>query len=283
MRLNYNRSVHRIFAIGLVAAGLSYAADLIVPTYEAPGTEAPQIAALCAGATTACVMGTETFDSWTGGTFTSQFPAVYGDHNGVISGTYSGGFTSVGANTYGGAGAVGNYPEVYRGSGSTGGSYTLNLNWTSAVPGVNYFGLWFSALDAGNLLQFYDRGVLVYQFSPADFINLVGACNGSNAFCGNPIGGGDPYQQFAFLNFFDTTGYFDQIVFSEPTGAALDGFESDNQTVGYMNPPAVDSGSRIYNNPTGAPEPGTLGLFVAGGILIALGVRRRRLASARIG
>ena len=159
------------------------------------------------------------------------------------------------------------------------------------MPGVNYFGLWFSALDAGNLLQFYDKGALVYSFSPADFINLVGACTGTNQFCGNPgppsspnpNNRNDAYQQFAFLNFFDTNGYFDQIVFSEPTGASSDGFESDNHTVGYLNPPTPDSGSLIYNNPGGAPEPGTLGLFVAGGILIALGVRRRRLASARIG
>ena len=281
MRLNYCGSVHRVLAIGLIATGLSYAADLVVPTYEPASTQVPQITALCAGATSACVMGTETFDSWTGGTFTSQFPAVYGDHNGVISGTYSGGFVSVGANAYGGVGGVGNYPEVSRGTGSTGGSYTLQLSWTSAVPGVNYFGLWFSALDAGNMLQFYDKGSLVYQFSPADFINLVGACTAGNKFCGNPNNPYDPGQQFAFLNFFDTNGFFDQIVFSEPTGNAVDGFESDNQTVGYMNPPAVDSGTRIYSSST--PEPGTFGLFVAGGILVAVGVRRRRLAPARIG
>ena len=94
--------------------------------------------------------------------------------------------------------------------------------------GDNYFGLWFSALDNGNDLKFYDGSTLLLDFTPALFQKLTGAC--PNAFCGNPNSqflGQDGNEQFAFLNFFDTTGYIDEIVFTETTSAGL---ESDNQT-----------------------------------------------------
>jgi len=39
----------------------------------------------------------------------------------------------------------------------------------STIPGVNYFGLWFSALDAGNELQFYENNTLLLTFTPVMF------------------------------------------------------------------------------------------------------------------
>ena len=95
----------------------------------------------------------------------------------------------------------------------------LQLSTASGVPGMNYFGLWFSALDAGNLLQFYSGNNLLYSFTPNKFIDLVGSCAGAaDPFCGKKpntiFSGRDAGEQFAYLNFFDTDGFFDKIVFS---------------------------------------------------------------------
>jgi hypothetical protein len=177
------------------------------------------------------------------------------------------------ANEYGGAGGTGYFATV------SNNSYTLKLTTSGNIPGVNYFGLWFSALDNGNDLKFYEKNAggvetLLYDFTPKLFSSLVGACTGSNAFCGNPTTGGtfsgqDSGEQFAFLNFFDTTGYFDEIVFTETTGA---GFESDNHTVAYLDPP----------NPSGTvigatPEPGSL-VLLSTGLLALMSFKRRFVA-----
>jgi hypothetical protein len=96
---------------------------------------------------------------------------------------------------------------------------------------------------------------------------LVGACpNASNAFCGNPNNGQDTGEQFAFLNFYDTVGYFNKIVFTE-TGTA--GFESDNHTVGYMNP--VDPTGTVIG---ATPEPGSMVLLLTG-LLALIGFKSR--------
>jgi hypothetical protein len=214
MKLMSCSNLPRVFAIGLMAAGCSFA-DTVVATYEPAGTQAVLSTQICPTGTGAiCVIGTENFDSL-GGSFTTDFGT-----GGQITGTYSGGVDYNAADQYGGAGGTGYYPEVV----SSGGSYSLSLTTnTPSVPGVNYFGLWFSALDAGNLLQFYKGSTLLYTFTPADFINMVGPCPSStNSFCGNPttaFSGQDSGEQFAFLNFFDTTpgGYFDTVVLSETT------------------------------------------------------------------
>jgi hypothetical protein len=253
-----------------MAAGLSYAD--IVPTFEAAGVQVFQNTTVCPPSPGVCVYGTETFDSRSNGGFTTTFAT---DAGGSISGTYSSGYAITTHNEYGGAGGTGKYPELM----GPNNSYTLSFTTTGDVPGVDYFGLWFPALDAGNLLRFYSGSTLLYSFTPADFIALVGACDGSNQYCGNPNysnhttnSAADKGEQFAFLNFFDTDpdAYITSVVFTQLTGS---GFESDNHTVAYINPISVDSGTQIYG-----PEPGSFGLFVAGGILVALCAPRRRAA-----
>ena len=251
--------------IGVGAAAPMYGSTIVV-TYEPAGVQAANPAALC-GTDTECWVGTEAFNSWNGNApFATTFPttdASIGGLTGGISGTYTGSLTRSNNVQYGGAGGTGYYATV------THSTYTLALTVSGGVPGVNYFGLWFSALDAGNELQFYDSGTLVYTFTPAMFMQLVGNCPGS-AFCGNPNNGDDGSEQFAFLNFFDQGGYFDQIVFTETTNA---GFESDNHTVAYMNP-VTPSGTVI---PGPAPEPGSFVLLSLGALSL-LGLKRRRSA-----
>lgn len=249
-KFNCRGTLHRVLAVGLMVAGLSFA-DSFITTVSPAGVQTPDIGSLCAS-TPNCVIGMEDFNSWTGGGFTTDFGT-----NNEITGTYAGSFVSLDANGYGGAGGVGRYPVVSGTAGGAAQSYSLTLS-TSGVPGVNYFGLWISALDAPNTLQFYNGDTLAYTFTGADLMSLIGAClPGPNPYCGNPnFQGYDPGEQFAFVNFFDTNGYITKIVLSEVGG----GFESDNHTVAYL-----------------VPEPGSLGLFVAGGVVFALRVRRRPL------
>jgi hypothetical protein len=249
-------------------------ADQFSVTYEDPGEQTVvgpgNDGSFCVGATI-CTAGEETFDTWNGSKpLTTDFGT-----GGLITGTYTGDIVKTAQNQYGGAGGTGYFADV---SGHN--SYTLSLTTNGSVdaPGVNYFGLWFSALDAGNLMQFYDKGVLLYSFTPAKFISLVGACPEGD-FCGNPNSnhlGQDANEQFAFLNFYDTTGYFDEIVFTETTTA---GFESDNHTVAYMNPAGPNSGTFLQDN---APEPGSVFLML-GGVAILLagkhGLKRMRKAA----
>lgn len=98
-------------------------------------------------------------------------------------------------------------------------SSTLTLDEASS-----YFGLWWSAGDARNVLKFYSGDALVAEFTTASLLAPLPA-----EYDGNPmnrtINRNEPY---AFLNFFgdaDTT--WDRIVF---TNQGTSGFESDNYT-----------------------------------------------------
>lgn len=98
-------------------------------------------------------------------------------------------------------------------------SSTLTLDEASS-----YFGLWWSAGDARNDLQFYNGDALIAEFTTASLLAPL-----PGEYDGNPIdrsiNRGEPY---AFINFFgdaDTT--WDRIVF---TNDGSSGFESDNYT-----------------------------------------------------
>ena len=268
--------------IALFVAGTSYPVfgDTMVATYSPATSQTPDTSALCKG-TTGCWVGMQTFDTWSLGnapTSTWTFPNLVSSGtitldggnptSGTITGTFSGnGPVITAANQYGGAGGTGNFADV-----SNGKSYTLTLGVTGNLPGVNYFGLWFSALDNGNDLKFYDsNNNLLLDFTPALYQKLVGAC--PNSFCGNPnpnmVTKGvpdDSGEQFAFLNFFDETGYISKIVFTETISA---GFESDNFTTGFQDPSTLD-GTVIGNT----PEPSSYILMLTG-MLALLGIGRR--------
>lgn len=285
MRLLEVKGWVKFALMALLGAGAASAAygDNFVVTYEAAGVETPDVAALCAGTSAAgstCWIGeeqfqsTETFSSTKSNAATFQDLSKVGVTTGAITGSYTQGLVLTKADQYGGAGGTGDYAEVKNGSTKT--SYTLTLSTSGSLTKVNYFGLWFSALDAGNDLKFYDGSTLVYDFTPALFQKLVGSCpNSSNAFCGNPSGtykGDDSGEQYAFLNFYDEGGDITSIVFSETsTGGSGAGFESDNQTVGYINP-MTETGTVIGDT----PEPGTFVLLSIGALAFLL--FRNRLA-----
>jgi len=126
------------------------------------------------------------------------------------------------ADQYGGAA---NTKYAVEGLGSV--SQTiLNLDHSSG-----YFGMWWSAGDAANVLDFYSgangTGTLLAQFTTANLLKAL-----PKAYYGNPNTGTnlgkDAGEPFAFINFFATPGSsWSSVVFKNSSSS---GFEGDNYT-----------------------------------------------------
>ena len=144
------------------------------------------------------------------------------------------------ADQYGGAA---NTKYAVEGIGSV--SQTiLNLDHASG-----YFGMWWSAGDASNVLDFYSgangTGTLLAQFTTANLLKAL-----PKAYYGNPntgtYAGKDAGEPFAFINFFATQGTaWSSVVFKNSSSS---GFEGDNYT------------SRVaaYNASTDGSMPGVI-------------------------
>ncbi len=100
----------------------------------------------------------------------------------------------------------------------------LKLNESSS-----YFGLYWSAGDSANDLKFYDKGVLVADFTTANLMSML-----PESYYGNPIekgpnSGKNSAEPYGFINFFGGANTsWDTIVFGNTQGS---GFEADNYTV----------------------------------------------------
>jgi len=233
-------------ALALVIGPTVALADVFNVTYSDPGVQTPP---------TSVTTHYETFTSGPYGTTTFGGTSIIG--------TYSGDYLINSASAFGGAGGTGSFIQTAL-NGTDSEVFTVTLSQS-----VNYFGLWFSSLDPGNQLTFYNGATEVYSFDPADYHALVGACpSGTNPYCGNPnpaFLGQDAGQLFAYLNFLDTTGTFDRIVFTD----ILPGqFESDNWAV------AQDVASIPGTALT--PEPSSL-LLLSSAAMGMAGLLRRRL------
>jgi hypothetical protein len=262
------RRILQILAIGLTLLAAPAGATTMTVTYGNAGAQSADTTNLCVGTTT-CAVGVENFDSRTTAQLTGGFTSNFVNSGGItITGTYSADSTAQSgsnlinssANQYGGAGLVGSYPQLFAGS------YTITLA-SSGVPGVNYFGLWISALDAQNSLSFYSGNNLLLAFTPTQMLAAINARSDKASYYGNPnnmtLNSNEPY---AFVNFFATGGTFDRVVFSNAGGTA---FESDNHTVAYRTP------SPIIGNDIPAPW----SISVMTSALAGLGWARRRRAA----
>lgn len=123
-------------------------------------------------------------------------------------------------------------------------STILNLNSPSS-----YFGLWWSAGDGANVLDFYSgangSGNLIAEFTTANLLKVL-----SKSYNGNPntgtYGGKDASEPFTFLNFFATPGNaWASVVFRNSSGS---GFEADN----------ISSRVAVYDRATDGAMPGVV-------------------------
>lgn len=126
------------------------------------------------------------------------------------------------ADAYGGA-TDAQHPDGTRYSLQGAGSGVLSSILKLDTPS-SYFGMWWSAGDPRNVLEFYNGDTLVGRFTTASLMDPLPA-----AYDGNPrnrsINPGEPY---GFINFFaDETTAWDRIVFNNDGSS---GFESDNYT-----------------------------------------------------
>ena len=214
-----------------------------------------ELTANAAGSQSSTVSGvtTETFDSIKAGNYTSLTTAV-----GTLC---SPGLQIAAENQYGGAGGTGHYLAIGAESGQD--LAVLTLNGPQA-----YFGFWWSAADVNNTIGFLSHGQVVAVFDPSTALAALGS-----AYYGNPNGGGDPGEKFAYLNFIGTAGTtFDQVVFANCNTST--GFESDNWSVrsSALNPNSIP-GTVIM--PGAVPEPSSLAL-TASGLLALVGFARAR-------
>jgi hypothetical protein len=229
------------------------AAVTVTVSYENAGVQT-------AASTSFDFLGVETFEAamtGSGQTYNTSFGGS------EISGQYTN-LRVDGANQYGSAGGAGNHAVAPAG----GAGYELTLS-TARTEGVNYFGYWLSALDAGNVLEFYKAGNLLYTFNPTNVITSIGGCNPQpQPYCGNPNDASPRrvlHEQFAFVNIYFEDDTFDKIKFYESAGAGGN-YESDNHTVGYF----IEKGGNTV------PEPATWAMLITGFGMTGLAARRRR-------
>lgn len=171
---------------------------------------------------------------------------------------------------------------------------TLTLNSPSS-----YFGLYWSAGDSANVLNFYNGNNLLATFTTDNLIKRL-----SSAYSGNPSPdtlwkGQDSGEKFGFINFIGGANTsWDKIVFSNSAGS---GFESDNWTsrVNGWNP-TVDGAlpgtpqleikngtiSTISSIPAGfvpaapgAPAPPLAACLAFAGVLILQALRRNKMVA----
>ncbi len=101
---------------------------------------------------------------------------------------------------------------------------TLKLNESSS-----YFGLYWSAGDSANDMKFYDKGVLVADFTTANLMNMLPKSYYGNPIKDGPNSGKNADEPYGFINFFGGQNTaWDTIVFSNTQNS---GFEADNYTV----------------------------------------------------
>lgn len=231
-------------------------ASVIVSYAESPGEQATQVQNT----------KTMTFDG-IGTGFKTNLAFAPG---GTVMGTYDQ-ITIKNSDQYGGA-----YNTPY----ATVSGYTSTLTLASNIA---YFGLWWSAGDPANILEFYSDHQLVAKFTTDNLVNVL-----PTTYKGNPTSGflgQNSSERYAYLNFFGQSGTtWDEI---RITNAGSSGFESDNHSVrveafdeeteGPLPGVVFESVDGLnVTQITPTPEPASMFLIGAGMLGISFGVRRRR-------
>jgi hypothetical protein len=192
-----------ILSILLAATALPASAELIVTYAENPDANLSSLANTAVFTFDNLPTGVDRNVSWNGvGTFNELY----------VKNT----------DMYGGAANAANPDGTkysLQGAGTGMLSSTLTLDHNSS-----YFGLWWSAGDAANVLQFYENSTLVGTFTTGSLMNLL-----PSSYDGNPKDRAlDHNEPFGFINFFGAPGtVWNKVVLSNNNSS---GFESDNYT-----------------------------------------------------
>ncbi len=215
-----------IAAVTVAGVVASAAGAVTIVSVEAPGVQNTTVALVKSGI--------ETFSGPSGTALTlstsfggGPYTATYSSHDVVATGTQ-----------FGGAGGSGYFAMSH-------GTVTIDVTGPA-----NYFGLWASAIDPNNAIEFWKGGVKIDHIEPLA-MGLTGT------YLGNPNGsflGKDRNQAFAFINYHVLGGY-DQVRLIQGYGGM---FETDNNTIGLI------------------PEPESWLLLVAGFGLVGMFLRRAK-------
>ncbi len=260
-------------------------AGAVTVTAQAGGQYAPLFATspsivttLCTNVT--CAYGLETFSGFTPTQASTGFTSTFSSGarslppGASLSGKFSGAISARATDQYGGVPGAAFYPYAAGGA-------TFSVDVTAVgLPGINYLGIWVSALDAQNVIKVFtaDGGSLSIT---ADMITK--ALNGNAGYYGNStaaFSGQDSSELFAYLNVFVPDTYFTKLQITENSGG---GFEASNFAAGYFAPSAgakiVTTQSIPVVTPVASvvvPEAGSLALL-AGFAGAAVLERRRRV------
>ncbi|MCC5608702.1 hypothetical protein LC612_18380 [Nostoc sp. CHAB 5834] len=134
---------------------------------------------------------------------------------------------------YGGANGTGKYFDVdsNRSGKDKDGKPNQTVSTLKLTTAQSYFGLWWSAGDNNNVLEFYSKGNLVEKITTADVVSYIAKLPNKASYYSNPnsaFKGQNSGEPYAFINFYDVAGTFDEVKFTNIGGT---GFESDNHTV----------------------------------------------------
>ena len=260
LKQGIKKALRVVLALMTVGEGSIFGASSMVVTYEV------------AGVMTSPVLSSYTYD----------FNSIGTGSKSNISWTGWGGtgtFSSVKVNP----------PDQYGGANSSNYAFSSDSTQTTLVLStrVSYFGMWWSAGDSGNILDFYSGATKIFTFTSSVLDGL------STSYNGNPnsaFRGQNSTQKYAYINFFVQSGeQIDKVI------ARGSNFESDNWT---LRDPAyglvVGDGATLpgtavaqYNvndagsqttvtdvsqiNNTSVPEPSSLSLIALGlGSFLAL-------------
>ena len=161
---------------------------------------------------------------------------------GAVSGQYAAPWLSGGNGANFGAQPDGADLTTYLTSGGPGGSATLTF-----AGQQSYLGLLWGSVDNFNTLEFFSGGVSVAMFTGTDVGNSAGS--------GNCIGGNQGTFGTCYVNINFLTGSFDKVVATSSSHA----FEFDNVAFSAL--------------PLKVPEPGTVGVFLLGLLLVGSAYR----------
>ena len=260
LKQGIKKALRVVLALMTVGEGSIFGASSMVVTYEV------------AGVMTSPVLSSYTYD----------FNSIGTGSKSNISWTGWGGtgtFSSVKVNP----------PDQYGGANNSNYAFSSDSTQTTLALStrVSYFGIWWSAGDSGNILDFYSGATKIFTFTSSVLDGL------STSYNGNPnsaFRGQNSAQKYAYINFFVQSGeQIDKVI------ARGSNFESDN---GTLRDPAyglvVGDGATLpgtavaqYNvndagsqttvtdvsqiNNTSVPEPSSLSLIALGlGSFLAL-------------